>query len=438
MSLHDRHEAHDQREQPDEREQLDEREQRQANPHVAPASSPSATTQPPPGMNPGLAGQRPNVIFRIGELAHGRTDVIHLEFGEPNFPTPAHIVAAAQRSLADERQTYGPGAGLPWLREAIAERTRRVAGFAASPEQVVATTGGTGALMGTLQALCSPGDEVLVPDPAWPGYDAMLAAIGALEVRYPLRAEDGWQPRLDAIEALITPRTKALIVNSPSNPGGAVFPRETVERLVALAERYNLWLISDECYDEILYEGEHVSPATLSPERTVTIGTCSKSYAMTGWRVGWAVAPRTVAPAITLANIATVNNLPTFVQRAAHAAITGPQEAVDTMRREYAARCDLALQLLRERELLEYVPHGAFYLLIPVARACQAPSPTPESFDGVRFAERLLTERGIALAPGEAFGRETAGYARVSLASSREDLRAGITGLFDFAQNYAG
>jgi aspartate aminotransferase/aminotransferase len=372
------------------------------------------------------------VVFRIGELAHGRGDVVHLEFGEPNFPTPAHIVEAARASLASERQTYGPGAGLPWLRAAIAERAALVNRFTPASEQVVVTAGGTGALMVTLQALCAPGDEVIVPDPAWPGYDAMLAAIGAHELRYPLRASAGWQPDLDALEDLITPRAKALIVNSPSNPGGAVFPRATIERLVELAAHHNLWLISDECYDEILFAGEQVSPATLVPERTITIGTCSKSYAMTGWRIGWAIAPAAVAPAITLANIAAVNNLPTFVQRAAHAAITGPQECVLEMRREYQARRDLAVELLRERDLLEYTPQGAFYLLIPVARACPADRP----FAGVPFAETLLTERGIAIGPGEAFGQQTVDYVRVSLASSRDDLRAGITGLLDFAASY--
>lgn len=164
----------------------------------------------------------------------------------------------------------------------------------------------------------------------------------------------------------------------------------------------------------------------------MTIGTCSKSYAMTGWRVGWAVAPASVAPAITLANIAAVNNLPTFVQRAAHSAITGPQECVREMREEYRARRDLAVELLREHDLLEYIPQGAFYLLIPVARAC----PSDRPFAGVPFAEALLTQRGIAIGPGEAFGAQTAGYVRVSLASSREDLRAGIMGLLDFAASY--
>jgi aspartate aminotransferase/aminotransferase len=374
------------------------------------------------------------VIFRIGELAHGHTDIVHLEFGEPNFPTPAHVVEAARASLADERQTYGPGAGMTWLRSAIAERAMRVNRFTPAPEQVVVTAGGTGALMVTLQALCAPGDEVLVPDPAWPGYDAMIAAISAREVRYPLSASRGWQPDLEALEALVTPRTTVLIVNSPSNPGGAVFPRATIEQLVGLAARRNLWLVSDECYDEILFAGEHVSPATLAPERTITIGTCSKSYAMTGWRIGWAVAPASVAPAITLANIAAVNNLPTFVQRAAHSAITGSQECVREMRDEYRARRDLAVDLLREHDLLEYTPQGAFYLLIPVARAC----PSDRPFAGVPFAEALLTQRRIAIGPGEAFGEQTAGYVRVSLASSREDLRAGITSLLAFAHSYGG
>ncbi|HEX6818809.1 MAG TPA: aminotransferase class I/II-fold pyridoxal phosphate-dependent enzyme [Ktedonobacterales bacterium] len=398
-----------------------------------------AQTSPPtgPSTNPRLAGQRPNAIFRIGELVHGRSDITHLEFGEPNFPTPAHIIEAARASLASERQTYGPGAGLPWLREALSERVARVNAYAPTPQQIVVAAGGTGALMGTLHALCEAGDEVLVPDPAWPGYDMMIAAIGARKVAYPLNAANGWQPDLDALAAVTTPRAKALVINSPSNPGGAVFPRETVERLVDFAARHNLWLVSDECYDQILFEGEHVSPATLAPERVLTIGTCSKAYAMTGWRVGWVSAPASVAPAITLVNIASVNNLPTFVQRAAYAALTGPQDVVGEMASEYRARRDLAVELVRERYLLEYEPHGAFYLLIPVARACPNPDAFDSStFDSVAFGEALVRERGIAVGPGEAFGAQTTSYARISLASSREDLRVGITGMLDFAANY--
>ncbi|WIG59900.1 MAG: Aspartate aminotransferase [Ktedonobacterales bacterium] len=389
-----------------------------------------------PQLNPGLAGQQPNPMFRIGALVHGRADVLHLEFGEPDFATPEHIVAAGIASLRDERQGYGPGNGVLSLREALAARVARVNRIAAPPEQIVVTAGGTGGLMASLLSICAPGAEVLVPDPAWAGYDAMLAAAGARKVYYPLSPALGWQPDFDALERAITPRTTALLVNSPSNPGGAVFSRATIARLVEIAQRYDLWLLSDECYDEFVYEGEHVSPAALDSDgRVVTIGTCSKAYAMTGWRVGWVVAPPALAASIGLATAAQINNLPLFVQRAAAAAITGPQACVGEMARAYQQRRDLAVELVRARGLLEYVPAGAFYLLVPLARL--ASPDDPAAFDGVAFAEALIAERGIAIAPGVAFGPATAGHARVSLASSAETLRAGITGMLDFAADYA-
>jgi aspartate aminotransferase/aminotransferase len=289
--------------------------------------------------------------------------------------------------------------------------------------------------MASLLALCAPGDEVLTPDPGWPGYDAMIAAANARQVRYSL-TPGSWQPDLEALEAAATSRAKVLLLNSPSNPGGAVFPRATVAQLVAFAAQRNLWILSDECYDELIYAGEHVSPATLDSARSVVVGTCSKAYAMTGWRVGWVVAPPGVAAAVGLATTAAVNNLPLFVQRAAEAALTGPQECVRAMAAEYKARRDLALGLLEERQLVEYMPEGAFYLLINAAKAAEgSSSAAAPGFDSVAFAERLLTERGIALGPGDAFGARTAGYVRVSLASSRDDLRAGISGLLDCAQS---
>lgn len=388
-----------------------------------------------PRMNPALATQRPNPMFRLGTLVYGRDDVLHLEFGEPDFPAPAHIRAAAEASLASERQGYGPGNGIAELREAVAARVARVNGFAPAADAVVITAGGTGALMSSLLALCSPGDVVLTPDPGWPGYDAMLAVAGVERAYYPLLPESGWLPDLDALEAAITPRTRLLLVNSPSNPGGAVYPPETIAALVEIAARHDLWLLSDECYDELIYDGRHVSPAALDTDgRVVTVGTCSKSYAMTGYRIGWAVAPPVVAPALALVTTAHLNNLALFVQRAALAALTGPQECVAAMRASYAARRDLATGLLRERNLLEYTPAGAFYLLIPVARA--ASYGPDESFDALAFAEALITERGIALAPGSAFGSRTAGYVRVSLASAPDVLNRGITGLLDFAAGW--
>lgn len=371
-------------------------------------------------------------MFRIAALVHGRGDVVHLELGEPDAPTPAHIVEAAMASLRDERQGYGPTMGIAGLRQALAERVARVNGIAATAERIILSAGGTGALMASLLAICPPGCDVLIPDPAWAGYDAILATAGAHAARYPLLPEDGWQPDLDALDAAITSRTRVLVINSPSNPGGAVFPRKTMERLVEIARRHDLWLLSDECYDEFVYDGEHVSPATLDSDgRVLTVGTFSKSYAMTGWRIGWVVAPPATIGAITLAVTAQLNNLPLFVQRAAEAALMGPQDCVRAMAQTYRERRDLAVEVLRAHDLLEYVPAGAFYLLARVAGRGEA-----APFDGVAFAEALVRERGIAVAPGGAFGLRTAEYIRVSLASATEALRAGLEGALEFAGEF--
>ncbi|MFI5274345.1 MAG: pyridoxal phosphate-dependent aminotransferase [Ktedonobacterales bacterium] len=378
-----------------------------------------------------LAGQQPNPMFRIAARVHGRDDILHLEFGEPDFATPPHVVEAGLRSLRDERQGYGPGNGIGALRAAIAERVRRVNRFAPAADQVIASAGGTGGLMAALLCLCQRDDEVLVPDPAWAGYDAMLAAAGARMVRYPLQPARGWQPDLEAVEAAISPRSRVLLLNSPSNPGGAVFSRETIERLVALARRHDLWVLSDECYDEFVFEGEHVSPACFDEDgRVVTVGTCSKAYAMTGWRAGWVVAPERLAGSVTLAVSAAINNLPLFVQRAAVAALTGPQQCVREMAAAYRERRDLAVGLLRERGALQYLPQGAFYLLAALSGDAEP------GVDSVAFAEALIAEWGIAIAPGVAFGPATARYARVSLASAPEELRVGISGMLDFAATW--
>jgi aspartate aminotransferase len=384
-------------------------------------------------INPSLAGQQANPMFRLASLVHGREDVRHLELGEPDFPTPSHIVAAAIRSMEGERQGYCPSNGIASLRDMIADRVRRINAFAATPAQIVVTAGGTGALMASLLTICSPGDEVLVPDPAWAGYDAMLATAGVRKVYYPLLPEQDWQPDLDAMEAVVSLRTRVLLVNSPSNPGGAVFPRPVIASLVEFAQRHGLWLLSDECYDQMIFEGEHVSAASLDQTgRVLTVGSCSKTYAMTGWRIGWVVAPPALATALALVVAAQTNNLPRFIQRAAETALTGPQQCVAEMRDSYQSRRDLAVAMLRDHDLLEYTPHGAFYLLVHVARA--AGMPEDEGFDGVAFAERLIRERGVAVAPGVAFGPRTARYMRVSLASDTETLRSGLADLISFVQ----
>jgi aspartate aminotransferase/aminotransferase len=388
-----------------------------------------------PSLRPSLVSQQPNPMFRLAAQAYGRADLIRLNFGEPGFATPAHIAAAAVASIEGERQGYGPSNGPPWLRDSIAARVARVDGYRPAPEQVIVTPGGTGALMAALLCLCREGDEVLVPDPGWPGYEAIFAAAGARGVPYPLRGDAGWEPDLARIEALVGPRTGALLINSPSNPGGAVFARETIEDLVALAVRHDLWIVSDECYDELIFAGEHISPATLAAERVIAVGTCSKSYAMTGWRVGWAVAPAAVAGLLATVVAAQLNNLPLFVLRAAQAALTGPQECVAAMRTAYQARRDLALETLRPHGLADYTPQGAFYLLVEVARVAARPDGPP--FDSVAFAEALLAEHGVLVAPGGAFGARIPGHVRISLAGEAEPLRVGLERLVGFSRAWA-
>ncbi|HEV2238280.1 MAG TPA: pyridoxal phosphate-dependent aminotransferase [Ktedonobacterales bacterium] len=389
-----------------------------------------------PPTNPALATRRANAMFRLSARAAAQPGAIRLELGEPGFPTPDHIVQAALRSIATERQGYGPTNGPEWLRSLVAQRSARVTHHAITPEQVVITAGGTGALLAALIALCAAGDEVLVPDPGWPGYDGILAAAGAVARPYALERANGWQPDVARMAALVSPRARVLLLNSPSNPGGAVFSAATVAALVEFAARHDLWVLSDECYDEIVFDGQHASPAPLDPARVITVGTCSKSYAMTGWRVGWATAPAALAPALAIVAGAAVNNLPLLALRAAEAALSGPQACVAEMRAGYQARRDLALRLLRAAGASPFAPAGAFYLLVDVAAlgAWQTGAP----FDSLAFAEALLTAHGVAVAPGAAFGATIPDHVRISLASAPDVLEAGLREVISFARAWRG
>jgi aspartate aminotransferase/aminotransferase len=375
-------------------------------------------------------------MFRLSASAADRPGTIRLELGEPGFPTPDHIAQAATRSIATERQGYGPTNGPAWLRALVAERAARVTQQRITPEQVVITAGGTGALLTALIALCAPGDEVLVPDPGWPGYDGILAAAGVTGLPYGLDPANGWQPDCAKLPTLVSPRTRVLLLNSPSNPTGAVFSAATVAALVELAAHHDLWIVSDECYDELVFDGQHVSPGPLDPARTITVGTCSKSYAMTGWRVGWATVPAGLASTLSIVAGAAVNNLPLLTLRAAEAALGGPQDCVSEMRAGYQARRDLALRLLREAGLAIAAPAGAFYLLIDLAALRPEAGATP--VDSLAFAEALLAERGVAVAPGAAFGAAIPGHVRISLASAPEELEAGLGELIAFARVWPG
>jgi aspartate/methionine/tyrosine aminotransferase len=357
-------------------------------------------------------------IRRIMELALELPDAIRLEIGDPDFTTPAHIVDAAADAARNGFTHYAPSAGLATLRALIAEKVAARNGFACRPEQVVVTTGACGGIHACLLALLDPGDELLVPDPGWTTYVPMAHACGVTAVPYPLDRARGFALDAAALEQRLSPRTRALVVNSPGNPTGAVATREELERVLELAAARGIWTISDECYEELVFEGQHLSPAALGdPERVVSAFSFSKSYAMTGWRVGYVVAPAHLAPLLARAQEPIVSSASTISQKAAEAALTGPQEVVAEMREAYRARRDAAVALLDAAGVGYVRPGGAFYLMVDVSAA---------GLSSAEFAERLLVERHVAVVPGSAFGAGGEGLVRVSLAASSDAVETGL------------
>lgn len=358
-------------------------------------------------------------IRELMDLAWSTPGVIHLEVGEPNFATPDHILEAAARAGAEGYTKYTPNAGIPEVREAFAAKVTAHNGFTSTPENIVVTVGAINALFLSMMVLCDPGDAVLIPDPGWPNYEIMAKAIGVRPVHYPLVPDAGFVPELEALEAAAaTPGAKAMIINSPGNPTGAVFNRATQEQMLEIAQRHDLWLISDECYEDIIFEGPHVSPAAIvSPERVISVFSLSKSYAMTGWRVGYASVPPEVAAMMTkLAEVITAC-VSGVTQKAAQAAVEGDQACVAEMRDAYQKRRGLVSDRLEAAGMLVARPQGAFYVMADVSAAAE---------DGYDLCRRLVTEHGVATAPGETFGPRGAGMIRLSLAASEEDLRTGV------------
>jgi aspartate/methionine/tyrosine aminotransferase len=359
-------------------------------------------------------------IREMADLARQVPDVVRLEVGDPDFVTPDHIIEAAAAAAKAGYTGYPPSAGYPRLRELIAEKVTQRNHLATTPDQVVVTTGGGGGLFTSFLALLNPGDEVLVSDPVWPGYPAQIHLQNAVLKRFPLDRRRGFALDPDAIERSITPRTKVMVINSPCNPTGAVYGVNELKRVVEIAERYDLWVISDECYDEIVLEGETVSLATLGGrDRIITVFTFSKTYAMTGWRIGYVVTSPEMAAIIGKLQEPVVASASSLSQKGAEAALLGPQAVVGQMVDSYRERRDLAMGLL-DGEGIGYVrPRGAFYLMVD----------TSVAGDSLQFARRLLLEEHVATVPGSAFGPGGEGMVRVSLASSIETLEVGLRAL---------
>jgi aspartate aminotransferase len=345
--------------------------------------------------------------------------VIGLHVGEPSFATPQHVRDAAAAALARGETRYAPNAGLPELRSAIAAKVTTLNRMRAEPEQVVVSAGGMEALFVALAATVRAGDEVLVPDPGWPNFAMAVQLLQARPVAYPLHAEDGFLPDVARLDGLVGPHTKAIVVNSPSNPLGSVFDAAVAEALCRFADHHDLWLISDECYDAITFDRPHVSPGAWDEQdRVLACFSFSKTYAMTGMRVGYLVAPPSVAATAAKMQEPLIACVNVPAQRAALAALEGPQDQVEAMRRTYAERRDAATRLLDERGVGYLRPQGAFYLWIDVSDRC--------GDDVTAWALDVLRERGVAVAPGPTFGPTGEGWVRVSLATETDDLLEGL------------
>ncbi|WHP17739.1 pyridoxal phosphate-dependent aminotransferase [Cellulomonas sp. ES6] len=363
-------------------------------------------------------------IRTLMELAMRDPEAIRLEIGEPDVPTPAHVVEAAGRDAAAGHTGYTSSTGSPELREALAEKVRRVNGLDVTAADVVVTHGAMHGLAMAINALAGPGDEILVPDPEFPNWRMAAVAAGVGVGTYPARAANGFVPTLADIEAAITPATRAVVVCSPNNPTGAMYPAELLAGVVELAREHDLWVFSDECYEAITFDQPHASPAAFDTDgRVLTFFSFSKTYAMTGWRLGYVVS-RDPGVIDLLGQVAeaTVACPSSVSQRAALAALSGPQDDVAAAVASYRERRDAAVALLDARGVPSVPPRGAFYLMVDVSAA---------TTDSEAFALRLLDERHVSVSPGSAFGAGGEGMVRVSLASERTALLEGLSRLAD-------
>jgi aspartate/methionine/tyrosine aminotransferase len=360
------------------------------------------------------------VLVRARALEAQGKDVVHLEIGEPDFDTPANIIEAGAEALRSGWTHYGPSAGLPDLRAAIADYVNRSRGTRFGPEHVVVTPGGKPIMFFAILALVERGDEAIYPDPGFPIYRSMIDFAGATAVPSPLREERAFALDVEELATLITPKTKLLIINSPGNPTGGVLNRAEIEEIARLAVANDLIVLSDEIYSELIFEGEHVSIATMPgmAERTIVLDGFSKTYAMTGWRLGYGLMPPKLVEAIGRLMVNSVSCTSMAVQRAGLAALTGPQEAVGEMREAFRRRRDLMVDGLNRIPGISCLsPKGAFYVF---------PNVTGTGMASKRFADRLLEEYGVAALSGTAFGEYGEGYLRLSTANSEANLEKAL------------
>jgi aspartate/methionine/tyrosine aminotransferase len=360
-------------------------------------------------------------------------DVVGFGAGEPDFPTPPHIVAAAIEACSDPRNhRYTPAAGLPELREAVAAKTERDSGYRVTPSQVLITNGGKQAVEQTFATLLDPGDEVLVPAPYWTTYPESIRLAGGVPVDVPTTWEAGYRVTVEQLDAARTDRTKVLLFVSPSNPTGAVYPSEEVEAIGRWALDHGVWVVSDEIYEHLVYgDARFTSMPVLTPQLAdtcVVINGVAKTYAMTGWRVGWMVGPTDVISAAANLQSHATSNVCNVAQRAALAAVAGDLGAVAEMRATYDRRRRTIVGMLNDIPGVRCPePEGAFYAFPSMEGLLGRPLGGGQASTSLELAALVLDEAKVAFVPGEAFGAP--GYARFSYALSDDALVEGITRL---------
>jgi len=360
-------------------------------------------------------------LAKAKELERQGKSIVHLEIGEPDFDTPEHIRDAAKQALDDGFTHYGASAGQIELREAIAKHQTERQGYDVSADSVIVTPGGKPVMFFTIMALVEQGVEVIYPNPGFPIYESMINYMGGIAVPMQLNEESGYNADIDNLRSLITPRTKLIIINSPNNPCGSVIPESDLEKIAEMAGENDLVVLADEIYKDMYYgDQEHVS-ITKFPgmrERTVILDGFSKSYAMTGWRLGYGVFPDFLVEPVTRLMTNSVSCTSVFSQMAAIAALEGPQDSVAAMMEEFTKRRDLVVEGLNSLPGITCpVPKGAFYAF-PNIRAT--------GMSSQEFANKALYEAGVALLAGTAFGAFGDGYIRISFANSQENLLEAI------------
>jgi aspartate aminotransferase len=374
------------------------------------------------------------VAAEAERLRRAGYSVVDFSAGEPDFPTPDHVNAAAKAAIDAGFTKYTVAPGIPELREAICARYKRDYGVDITAAEVLITVGGKQALFNTALALFDPGDEVITHAPYWPTIPEQVKLMEARPVIVPTRSEDGFSVHADAIIAAITPKTRAIIINSPANPTGALADDATVAAIADAAAKNGIWIIVDLCYEQLIYEAApHNLPKVLFDrhrDRTVLAGSASKSYAMTGWRCGWTIAPKALTATFNVIQGQSTSNITSITQKAALAALTGSQEPVRLMLDEYRKRRDSIHAWLTAHPGIRCVkPRGAFYLF-PDVTGLLSPGGVRTSSD---FAEALIEKAHVVVTPGEAF--DAPGYLRISYATSMDQLREGADRILRFAES---